>query len=189
MVDYFTPLKHLSRSSLFGGLVIKLTTIVIIKANGKAIIMESTVGQGAVVTNTALPVSALQIPSASADFLYSNTSQNTLIIVPITSPEITPSLVERFQKQAKVYMVRKAAAVILNHMAVPTAIMLVGNRNHKMTAIITAMVIPTRATNTDDLLIFFLRVPYTSSPRAVPCTWNWAESVDMAAESNVIMKR
>lgn len=62
---------------------------------------------------------------------------------------------ERFQKHAKVYMVRKAAAVILNHMAVPTAIMLVGNRNPKMTAIITAMVIPTRATNTDDLLIFF----------------------------------
>ena len=46
--------------------------------------------------------------------------------VPITSPEITPSLVARFQKQAKMYMERKAAAVIENHMAVPTAIILAG---------------------------------------------------------------
>ena len=53
---------------MLGGLVKRLTTTVSIKAIGKAITIESTVGHGAVATNTALPVIALQIPNAPADF-------------------------------------------------------------------------------------------------------------------------
>ena len=70
------------------GFVSKLTITVTINATGKAITMESTVGQGFAAIITDWQVIALQIPSASADFLYSNTNQKTLKSVPITNPEI-----------------------------------------------------------------------------------------------------
>ena len=65
---YLIPLKHFSICSLLGGLVKRLTTTVITKAIGNAITIESTVGHGAAVIRTALPVNALEIPSAAADF-------------------------------------------------------------------------------------------------------------------------
>ena len=88
---------------MLGGLVRRLTTTVSIKAIGKAITIESTVGHGAVATNTVLPVINLQMPKAPADSPNSKTSQKILANDPTTNPVITPALVEhtsiRMQQQ------------------------------------------------------------------------------------------
>lgn len=162
--------------------------IVTIAATGRPMTIGSIVGHGLAVIRTVLPVSTLQIPSASADFLYWNTSQKKLAKVPNTSPAITPAFVAFFQYIAAVYIERNAAAVIPNHIDVPTATMLPGRINPRITAIITAIRIPIRATFTEDPFFLLDIVSYISLPRAVPCTWNWAESVDMAAESRTIIK-
>ena len=147
--EIYTPSKHFSMCSLLGFLVKRLTTTVTTKAIGNAITIGSTVGHGMEVDNMAWPVIALAIPSASADFLYSKTSQNKLIKVPTTKPDIAPALVQPFQKRANTYMERNAAAVMENHMDVPTAIMLVGSMNPMITAMIIAMAIPNLATITE----------------------------------------
>lgn len=161
--------------------------IVTIAATGRPMTIGSIVGHGLAVIRTVLPVSALQIPSASADFLYWNTNQKKLAKVPNTSPAITPAFVAFFQYIAAVYIERNAAAVIPNHIDVPTATILPGRINPRITAIITAIRIPMRATFTEDPLFLLDIVSYMSLPRAVPCTWNWAESVDIAAESRTII--
>ena len=179
----------MSNCSFGWGLVNKLTTTVIIKAIGSASTIESTVGHGAVAIRTDLPVSAWQIPSASADFLYSNASQKRLIAVPITRPEITPALVERFQNNAKAYIERNAAAVILNQIEVPTAIMFAGKNKSQNNSYYNCNSYSCSCNYTEDFPLVPVTVSYISLPKAVPCTWNCAESVDIAAESSVIMNR
>lgn len=132
----------------------KLTTTVTTKATGSEMTIGSTVGHGAEEINIAFPVSALTIPKASADFAYSNTSQKRLIRVPITSPDIAPALVQPFQKRANAYMERKAAAVMENHIDVPTAMMFGGRMKPIITAVIMAMAIPSLAIYTDAPPVF-----------------------------------
>jgi len=127
-------------------------------AKGSAIIIGSTVGHGVEVMITAWPVMALQIPNASADFLKPNTSQKRLTRDPVTSPAIAPFLVALFQNSAAAYIERKAAAVIPNHIDVPTATILPGKINPSITAIMTAMTIPPLATITEDNPVLLVKV-------------------------------
>lgn len=150
MECYFpTPLKHCSICSLLGFLVSKLTTTVTTKAMGSDMIIGSTVGHGSEGTSTALPVNALTIPKASADFWNSNISQKKLKKVPTTRPDMAPALVQPFQNSANTYMDRNAAAVMENHMDVPTAMMFGGRMNPMITAMIIAIAIPSLAIYTE----------------------------------------
>ena len=128
----------------------RLTNTVNNAARGKDMTMGSMVSQGRVLMMTTFPVRAWHIPTASADFLKPKSSQNRLIKLPPTNPAMAPALVARFQKRAATYIDKKAAAVIPNHMDVPTAMMLVGSMNPRITAITTATRIPTRAIRTEE---------------------------------------